>query len=75
MWKILWGKRFWVKIILVKGKTSLQTHKERDEIHFGVSFVRRNQKHRLLPGIYLEIATGEPREEDITRFEDDYNRA
>lgn len=74
MWKI-GGSRWWVKLLLVRGKTSLQHHNERDEIHIGISYIKRGEKHRLLPGVYVEIAKGKPREEDITRHQDDYGRA
>ncbi|MBI1999153.1 MAG: adenylyltransferase/cytidyltransferase family protein [Parcubacteria group bacterium] len=32
------------------------------------------EKHRLYRGAYVEVALGEPREEDVIRHEDDYGR-
>lgn len=74
MWKILSTKRTWLKLILVRGRTSLQSHSQRTEWHFGLYKVEPMQKHRLLPGAYLEFVHGNPQEEDIIRYEDDYGR-
>ena len=82
-----WGKYYklfdigflWVKIIVVnKGqRTSLQYHFNRTEIHIGgkkVRFYPPLRRHRMTCGRYLEIAWGKPREEDIVRLKDDYDR-
>ncbi len=74
MWKLFQTKHTWLKFILVRGRTSLQTHSERTEWHFGFYRVDRMQKHRLLPGVYFEFVKGNPREDDIIRYEDDYGR-
>lgn len=34
----------------------------------------KNEKHRLGKGAFIELAFGEPKEKDITRYEDDYGR-
>lgn len=75
MWKLISAKKFWLKFILVKGRTSLQSHSERTEWHFGLYKVPPREKHRLLKGVYLELAYGKPREDDMVRYEDDYGRA
>lgn len=75
MWKILWGRRFWLKFISVRGRTSLQSHNDRTEWHLGFYRVGATEKHRLLPGVYLEFAHGRRADEsDIIRYEDDYGR-
>ena len=74
MWKIIGNKKFWLKFIWVRGRTSLQSHAEREEWHFGIYKIPKNEKHRLLKGFYIELATGHPKEEDIIRYEDDYGR-
>ncbi len=74
MWKLFSTKHTWFKFILVRGRTSLQSHSERTEWHFGFYRVDPMQKHRLLPGAYFEFVKGNPREEDIIRYEDDYGR-
>ena len=81
MWKIISTRRFWIKLIWVRGRTSIQFHRFRNEYHFGIrkaklylKFVPRGFVHRLDRGIYIEIATGKPLEEDIIRLEDDYGR-
>lgn len=71
---LLSGKTFWVKFLRVKGRTSLQSHKYRTEWHFGLYKVPKKEKHRMAHGWFLELALGKPRESDITRYEDDYNR-
>ena len=66
-----------MKIILVKGRTSLQSHKRRTEYHISIKSIKRitpNQIHRMTKGLYVELAFGLPHEEDITRYEDDYGR-
>lgn len=71
-------KRFWVKILRVRGRTSLQSHNERSELHISFNSVKRipvKTVHRMTRGWYLELAWGRPVEEDIVRYEDDYNRA
>lgn len=80
---VLWeGKRFWVKLIEVKEgqATSLQYHHQRAELHIGLDrwhwqFVPRRRPHAMHAGLYLELAWGHPREEDITRIADMYGRA
>ncbi len=75
MWKLLYGKKFWLKLIAVKGRTSLQSHNKRTEWNFGFYKVKPREKHRLLPGLYLEFVYGEKADEDdIVRYEDDYGR-
>jgi hypothetical protein len=73
-WKLISAKNFWVKLIWVKGRTSLHSHKKRGEIHFGISFIPKGKEHRLNKGVYLEFAFGKPEEDDNTRYEDDYGR-
>lgn len=74
MWKLIHTKNFWLKFLFVKGRTSLQSHTKRDEWHFGIYKVPKDEKHRLLKGSYIELAFGEPEEDDVIRYEDDYNR-
>ena len=74
MWKFFQTKKSWLKLIVVHGRTSLQSHSRRTEWHFGLYRVDPMQKHRLLPGVYFEFIHGEPDENDIIRYEDDYGR-
>ena len=74
MWKLVATRRFWIKLIWAQGRLSLQSHEHRTEYHFGFYKVLPNEKHRLQHGVFIEIATGNPREEDIIRYEDDYGR-
>lgn len=74
MYKLIHTKRFWLKLIKVHGRTSLQSHKQRSEYWIGITKIKKNVKHRLLPGWYIELAFGSPKEEDIIRYEDDYGR-
>lgn len=74
MWRLLSTKHTWLKFILVHGRTSLQSHSQRTEWHFGFYRVDPMQKHRLLPGAYFEFVHGNPNENDIIRYEDDYGR-
>ena len=74
MWKLIYFKNFWLKLIWVKERTSLQSHAKRDEWHIGINKVPAGQKHRLTKGVFIELALGEPKEEDIIRYEDDYGR-
>ena len=74
MVKLISLPKFWLKIIRVKGRTSLQSHNDRTEYHFGFYKVNPGEKHRMQHGIFLELALGKPREEDIIRYEDDYGR-
>lgn len=66
-WKILEGDG---KVIIGNGEYSA---KEGDSFN-----IVKKQKHRIIAGNkgmkFLEIATGEINEEDITRLEDEYNR-
>lgn len=63
-----------VKFLFVKGRTSYQSHKHRDEWHFGLYKVKAGEKHRMQHGVFLELALGKPKESDIIRYEDDYGR-
>lgn len=74
MWKLFSTKHAWLKFIKVRGRTSLQSHGRRTEWHLGFYRVDPMQKHRLLPGVYFEFVYGNPRENDIIRYEDDYGR-
>jgi len=67
---------FWIKLIRVKPehRTSLQSHSQRSEIHISCNFFGSGMKHRMGPGWYIELAFGRPKENDITRYEDDYGR-
>ena len=41
-------------------------------------YIKENELHRLsskIGGSVIEVAFGEPLEDDITRYEDDYNRS
>lgn len=81
-WMIkLWhSKRLWIKFISVSTRTSLQSHKNREEYHIRLpqlwksKFVSTGEKHRMTKGWYLEVATGVPEETDIIRYEDDFGR-
>jgi mannose-6-phosphate isomerase-like protein (cupin superfamily) len=92
----------WVKEIFIKEgeATSLQSHKERDEIFFYVSgrgevilgdekfkmnpfnkdqlICFKGDKHRLIGGkgglTIIEVSEGDPKENDIIRYEDNYGR-
>jgi len=74
MLKIFNTKHSWLKFIRVRNRTSLQSHNQRTEWHFGFYRVDKFEKHRLLPGFYFEYVYGNPIEEDIIRYEDDYGR-
>ena len=74
MVKLIHLKKLWFKLLFVNGRTSLQSHKNRDEWHFGFYKICKNEKHRLLKGFYIEVATGLPTEDDVVRYEDDYGR-
>lgn len=74
MLKLLHTKHFWVKFLRVHGRTSLQSHAARSEWHFGLYRVNPGEKHRMQHGWFIEVATGEPDEADIIRYEDDHNR-
>jgi len=75
MWKFVHTKKFWLKFLWVTGRTSHQAHQERSEWHLGLYKVNPMEKHRLHRGTYVEVALGRPKEEDVIRYEDDYNRA
>lgn len=72
--KLLHLPRVWVKLLWVPGRTSLQKHYYRDEIHIGIYRVKRGEVHRMSHGAFIEIALGSPHEKDIIRIEDDYDR-
>lgn len=75
MWKLMSSKKFWLKFIWVKdGRTSLQSHQNRTEYHFGFYKIKPNEKHRLTKGFYVELAVGKPEEGDRIIHEDDYGR-
>lgn len=79
MIKIIYFKKFWLKIIKVKKgeQTSLQSHNFRIEYHFwfwGFKKIDIGIKHRIQNGLYLELAFGKPDESDIIRYEDEYGR-
>lgn len=71
---ILRTRSFWLKVLSVKTQTSYQSHTHRTEYHLGVQKVLPNEKHRMNRGFFIEIATGDPDESDIMRFEDIYGR-
>lgn len=73
--KVLHFKKLWVKFLFVTGQTSYQSHIKRDEYFIGIFKVPKGEKHRLSRGFYIEIATGEPLEHDIIRYEDNYDRS
>jgi len=78
MIKLIHTRTLWVKVIRMKRRNSLQTHDHRKEIHLSFWKMKRiavNEKHRMEPGLYLEIAYGLPAEDDIKRYEDDFGRA
>lgn len=62
------GRGFWVKTLhLREGQTSIQSHKDRDEIW--ILIVPKGAKHTIRgTGDVLEIALGRPRERDLRRF-------
>lgn len=77
MIKLIHTRKLWIKLIRVYTRTSLQSHRYRVEYHisfFRIKKVEIEQVHRMTRGWYIEIATGMPAEEDITRFADDYGR-
>lgn len=74
MIKFIHTKKFWIKLLRVKGQTSYQSHKNRTEYHIGICRVDPGDKHRMSHGWFIEIATGRPNENDIERFEDKYDR-
>lgn len=90
MWKVLDTGSFWVKVIRVEPfqETSLQYHRLRNELHirlwgFKTGYVRlwrfwkyvpKRMPHRLLPGVYLELAWGRTFEFDVVRLYDRYGR-
>jgi len=74
MWRLIKTKKFWLKLIFVRSRTSLQSHAERTEWHAGIYKIPENEKHRLLKGFYVELAFGNLSEKDVIRHEDDYGR-
>lgn len=72
--KVIHFPFLWVKVLIVRGQTSYQSHKNRDEYFIGIFKVPRGEKHRMSRGLYLEIGTGAPDENDIIRHEDNYDR-
>lgn len=77
MIKFIHTKKFWLKLIRVTGRTSLQSHRFRTEYHIsikGIKKIKLREKHRIISGWYIELAFGRPNEYDIIRHEDDYGR-
>ncbi len=74
MWRVVEFRRWWVKVLGVRGRTSLQRHGKRGEWFVGVMKVKAGEWHRLGRGLYLEVGHGECEEGDIERAEDDYGR-
>jgi len=74
MIKIFHFEKLWFKFLRVKGRTSLQTHKNRTEWHLGLYRVDPGDMHRMQKGWFFELAIGKPNEDDIERYEDDYDR-
>lgn len=77
MVKLWHSKKLWIKLIRVYTRNSLQSHKNRTEYHvtfWGIKVVPPQEVHRMTKGWYIEIATGEPAEDDIVRYQDDYGR-
>lgn len=78
MVKLIHTKHFWMKLIWVSTRNSLQSHEKRTEWHLSFWSIRKipvKDIHRMTRGLYIEIAIGEPKEGDIKRYEDDYGRA
>lgn len=64
---ILEGKGWWLKRLYIKGETSLQKHKKRDEMF--LIYVPAGVKHKIIgKGNIMELAIGDPKEEDIIRY-------
>lgn len=74
MWKLFHTKGAWLKFIRVYGRTSLQAHRHRTEWYFGLYKVLPMEKHRLAKGLYFEFVKGKADEDDVIRYEDDYER-
>jgi len=66
---LLKGKGWWFKrLSFTKGSTSLQTHKQRDEIW--IIYVPAGVKHQIGgKGNIFELAIGDPKEGDKQSFE------
>lgn len=91
MWKLFDNGKVWLKVIRVEPfqETSLQRHALRREIHICLwqfksgwarswnvwKYVRPHDLHRLLPGLYIEVAWGWLDENDIIREYDRYGRS
>lgn len=75
--------KVWLKFIhvLPGESTSDQSHNERAEIHVkiypipSIKKIKIGDRHRMVGGMYVEIAYGRPREEDIIRYSDKYGRS
>lgn len=75
-------RSLWVKLIRVYPgqRNSDQLHARRSEIHiklpwiFPIKKIPPFTRHRMTGGWYIEIAYGEPLEEDIIRYHDDHGR-
>ncbi len=74
MVRVISNRYFWVKVLRVKTRTSLQKHKDRTEWHLGLYKVLPGDVHRMQRGVFVEVAYGRPVEADIERLEDDYGR-
>ncbi len=82
MWLLIDTPTFWVKVLHVIGRTSLQTHTNRIEWHLSFLKFKRvsyNESHRMEHNWFLEFAWAKPgttlSENDIIRYSDDYGRA
>lgn len=77
MWVLYSNPKFWLKFIHVRTRTSLQYHVARTEYHISLKGIKKIcpfEHHRITKGNYIELAFGNPDEEDIHRIEDDYGR-
>lgn len=74
MWRFVKTKKIWFKFFIIPERTSLQSHSERTEYQCGVWKVKPREKHVMQHGVFFELATGNPKEEDTIRYEDDYGR-
>lgn len=66
---LLQGKGYWFKkLVFEDSNTSLQSHKMRDEIW--LIYVPAGTKHKITgSGEVLELAIGEPKEQDIFKYD------
>ena len=65
---LLEGNGWWFKRLCIDGNTSMQKHNKRDEMF--LVYIPAGVKHQIYgKGNILELAIGEPKEEDIVRYE------